>query len=89
MKSYEGKCYRCELESLVSRGKAKCTYCNNIKKLIIAESGGKYKAFCPDHYCAKHKCAFSKSYRDGIFRGTVIFSPQKMGNLQGVSTCED
>lgn len=65
--SCEGKCYRCDLESRVSRNKAKCEYCSNTKKLTIAKSEEKYKAFCQDHYCAKHKCAFSKSYREGTY----------------------
>lgn len=58
----EDKCYRCDLQSRLSRGKAKCAFCNNTKKLTIAKGNRKYEAFCPDHYCSLHKCAFYEPY---------------------------
>lgn len=58
----EDKCYRCDLQSRLSRGKAKCAFCNNTKKLTIAKGNRKYEAFCPDHYCTTHKNAFYEPY---------------------------
>ena len=58
----ESKCYRCDLESRLSRGKAKCVFCNNTKKLKIAKGNRKFDTFCPDHFCASHKCAFYEPY---------------------------
>ena len=56
------KCYQCELASRVSRGKAKCVFCDNTKKLTIAKGRNKYEAFCPDHYCTTHTNAFYEPY---------------------------
>lgn len=62
----ENKCYRCDLESRVARGKAKCAYCDNTKKLTIDKVRYKFEAFCPDHYCVTHKCAFYTKYSGGF-----------------------
>lgn len=53
--NHEGKCPRCDLESLLKRGKGACMCCQSTANLTIAKRyTDRWGFFCPNHYCAVH-----------------------------------